>query len=290
MSFNVVFIISDQHKTKVTGCYGNSVVKTPHIDKLAKNGVRFTKAYCDSPLCAPSRASILTGMRPHTHGALYHVLKRNPSQPDGSFGIAEVETLAGVFRKNGYVTGGIGKLHVHGETRQTRDLGFDERALRFYTYHFEDYIAVVGKEKKDVYVRGIGKNTLLAYNHENQPVELEETDMFDTLVVNRSLEFLEQHRDDKFFLWVGLEKPHTPWTVPKRFHDMYDPKDMVLPETLREQEMRGPLDYLEDHFQVRPTRGISDDTIRSSIAAYYANVTNMDENVGKVLAKVEELG
>jgi len=137
--YNVVFIISDQHRAKAAGCYGNKVVKTLNIDKLATRGIRFTKAYCNSPLCVPSRASILTGVRPSTHGVLYHKKEANPEVMPGIYGLPEIETIGNVFRKKGYVTGAIGKLHVHGETPE-RDLGFDIRKHRFYIYNYKDYI------------------------------------------------------------------------------------------------------------------------------------------------------
>lgn len=287
--YNIVFICSDQHRAKAMGSYGNAKVKTPNLDRLAAHSVRFTDAYCDSPLCAPSRASIVTGLRPHRHRALHHKLDHNEEGLPGIKGIGDVETMGTFFCKHGYVTGAFGKLHVHGETEQ-RDLGFQERGLRFYGYFkYRDYEAAVGKERKDIYIRGIGDG-MKAHNYDNAPVAMEEEYMFDRLVTDRSVAFLEEHRDEPFFLWVGIEKPHAPWTAPKRFHDLYRPEEMDLPETLREQELYGEKDFLRKMARLRPTLGISDEAVKGSIAAYYANVTYMDESVGFIIGKLEELG
>jgi len=294
--YNVVFIISDQHQAKATGCYGNKVVKTPNIDKLATRGIRFTKAYCPSPLCAPSRASIITGVRPSTHGALYHKKEANPEVMPGIYGIPEIETIGNVFRKKGYVTGAIGKLHVHGETSE-RDLGFDIRKHRFYIYNYRDYIEKVGLERKNLYeaINKQGKRN--RYNFSYEVLNMDEQYNQDTLTVNSSLDFIEENKDIPFFLWVGLDKPHPSWILQKRWMKLYDPKEMPLPKTLWEQEscpkdfllqnpITGPVDFILEN----PIKGKSEEQkIRNAIASYYANVTNMDANIGLILDKLEEL-
>ncbi|MHC4914111.1 MAG: sulfatase family protein [Planctomycetota bacterium] len=277
---NVLLIISDQHQRDATGCYGHQVVKTPNIDRLAARGVTFTNAYCQSPLCAPSRASLLTGTHVHTCGAWSGRAKKP---------IAELPTLSGLLREAGYATGSIGKVHIVGEEKDGRDLGFSERALRYYTHKKQDYIDAVGAEKAAKYAPSKADDPLRSdyMNRNNLPVELEDADIFDDLVVERSIRFMEDHRDEPFFLWAGLEKPHPNWYAPKRFHDMYDPAEMRLPESLKSRPEGFPLTSWK---KLQEVESYSEEEIRGCIAAYYANVTYMDHSAGRLLEALERLG
>jgi choline-sulfatase len=277
---NVVFIISDQHQQAATGCYGYPLVQTPNIDRLAEEGVRFTHAYCQSPLCAPSRASLLTGTHCHTCGA-YSGRVKVP--------IRDLPTMGTLFRDAGYVTASFGKVHVMGETRDERDLGFSERALRYYTYGGQDYVDAVGKENALKYhPTKLGPDQPRAdwYNHKNLPVDLDEELMFDALVARRSVEFLERHRRAPFFLWAGFEKPHPDWYAPKPFHDLYDPAEIELPATLREERPALPEVSWK---KLRQAHEYSDDDARACMAAYFANVSYLDHNVGRVLDALDRL-
>ncbi len=281
---NVLFIISDQHQQAAAGCYGHPLVRTPNLDRLAGDGVRFDNAYCQSPLCGPSRASVLTGrqcstVRYYTHG-----------QADP---LADVPTLGSVFRSAGYATGAIGKVHVRGEGKPPAgpDLGFDDRRLRIYTRFFEDYVELVGKDVADKYAT---YRTQLAdytstYNKRNVGIDIPEEQMYDALVTERCIDFLEKRAaaDEPFFLWAGFDKPHPDWFAPEEYHRMYDPADVELPATFRERRddipeiWRGSL--RQDHF-------FTDDEARHAIAAYYANVTYTDVKVGQLLDALDRLG
>ena len=114
---NLLFLCSDQHQTAASGCYGSNEAQTPHIDEIASDGVRFDRAYCNAPVCVPSRGSIITGLHPCRHGAK---ILRDPL-PN------EARTVAHYFKDHGYVTGAIGKMHFVDETRRH---GFDHRLYR----------------------------------------------------------------------------------------------------------------------------------------------------------------
>ena len=149
---NIVFIISDQHKLESTGAYGSKLAITPNIDDLAKTGIVFTNAYTPAPVCAPARASLVTGMYPYANGAIYH--KAPIKLPDGKIknvgsgylrelGYHEgIVTIADIFKEQGYISASPGKMHVHGELQKDVDedykagntMGFDEPSLRYYTY------------------------------------------------------------------------------------------------------------------------------------------------------------
>ena len=106
--YNLLFLCSDQHQAAATGCYGHSQVQTPNIDGIASAGVRFEKTYCQSPVCVPSRGSIITGNYPHRHGAR---ILQDPLP-------SEARTVAHFFQDQGYSTAAIGKMHFVDESRQ----------------------------------------------------------------------------------------------------------------------------------------------------------------------------
>ena len=149
------------------------------------------------------------GRQVHHHGALTHLIRGKAPGIAGNGGITSSETLGSMFRKAGNVTAAIGKLHVHGETREN-DLGFDVRAHRFYTYSFEDYINCVGRERVDAYLSNKDKDDELKYNTGLVPVRLQEEYMQDSLTTATTLDFIRQNNNRPFFVHVGLEKPHPP--------------------------------------------------------------------------------
>jgi choline-sulfatase len=286
--YNVLFIISDEHHRNVLGCYGNDIVETPNIDGIAREGVRFRRAYCQEPICGPSRACVMTGTYPHTCNAFSHkpVHAVPPDMP----------TLGTAFRGAGYRTGSMGKVHVLGENKQDRDLGFDDRALRFYTYNYKDYEDLVGVDNVNRYAThraGSNIQNTGKYNPANEPVTLEDNLMYDNIVTDLSIEFMEKNRNSRFFLWMGIEKPHPAWYAPKRFHDMYSPEDMPLPATRGMEHGDLPRRYMlrnREGGNSRLIQGWTDEERRGVVAAYYANVSYMDMNVGRALDALDRLG
>jgi len=277
--YNVLFIISDQHKRDVTGCYGDAVVRTPNIDLLAAEGMRFTNAYCQCPLCGPSRSAIMTGTHCHTCRGLTHTQQE---------AMRVMPTLGTAFRERGYVTGALGKVHIRGED-EVRDLGFDERELRYYTYGYRDYVDAVGAanvDKYNAYRKGAGVPRRPVYNWDNVPIELDEPMMYDALVVDRCVDFMTKHQDEQWFLWAGLEKPHPEWYAPAEYHAMYDPAKMTLPETVHDPFGNVPSAV----GNVRVADDFTDEQLQGAMAAYYANVTYLDAKVGEFLAALERLG
>lgn len=279
---NLLFIVSDQHRRDAAGCYGHPFVKTPHIDALAERGARFN-AYCQAPLCAPSRASLLTGTHPHTCEAYtgrfqgaYTPLRKG------------IPTLAEAFRNHNFATAAIGKVHIVGETAE-RDLGFEYRDLRYYTDIGRQYEDRVDAEVAAKYRMRNGWPTGW-YNPENRPCDIPEDKMYDQLVVLESIRFLREHRDKPFSLWVGLEKPHTSWHVPPEYHAMYNPADMPLPPAFG-RPLRDVPDFLVVHQKTQEIiPKFPPEKARGAIAAYHACVSYMDAMVGELLAALEREG
>jgi choline-sulfatase len=281
-TYNVLFVISDQHRRDITGCYGNGIIATPAIDSLATRGVLFDDAFCPSPLCLPSRSALITGQWPHTCGGVRHGQEA---------GIHDVPTMGSVFRDAGYAPAAFGKMHVPGESPE-RDFGFDDRALRIYTYDWQDYIDAIGADNVDRYATyrtGATCEQRNHYNPENVPVDLADDLMYDAMVVDLTEAFLREHRNDRFFAWVGLEKPHPQWYAPARFHALYDPADMPLPETLYDTLTDVP-DTVNLLRSWVPPDTIGEAGVRGAIAAYYANVAYLDSQIARLLRNLDDLG
>jgi iduronate 2-sulfatase len=315
---NIILIVSDEHQAAACGCYGSLVRQvdgrspTPAIDSLAAEGVRFDSMYCASPLCAPSRAAYMTGMYPHTTTALYHKMQRREPGLSRFPGVAkDIPGMGAYFRKVGYRTAAIGKMHVHGETLEDWDLGFDERELRFYTkmpgrhyadlkdgdvnrryremppYNDQRYREIdperFSHAPKDLIVRRNGVN-----QHFLETLVEHEDEMLDHLVTDRSLGFIERNTAEgkPFMIHVGLEKPHRPWTIHQKFLDRFNPDDMPLPATIAEWMEKGQFPFS----QAWCHSDVKGDAARRSTAAYYACANSVDDCVGRIVERCRELG
>jgi arylsulfatase A-like enzyme len=315
---NIILIVSDEHQAAACGCYGSAVRQvdgrspTPAIDALAAEGVRFDSMYCPAPLCAPSRAAYMTGMYPHSTTALYHKMQRREAGLSRFPGIAQdLPAMGTYFRDAGYKTAAFGKMHVHGETRDDSDLGFDERDLRIYTRmpgkHYADlkngdvnrryremppYLHQAYREIDPQRFAHAPEGLLVRQNGVNQhfleTLVEHEDEMFDHLVTERSLGFIERKvaEEQPFFIHVGLEKPHRPWTIHQTFLDQFNPADMPLPATIAEWMEKGQFPFSQSWCHST----IDGDDARRSIAAYYACALNVDNCVGRIMDRCRELG
>lgn len=315
---NVILIVSDEHQAAACGCYGSPVRRvdglspTPHIDALAASGVRFDSMYCPSPLCAPSRAAYMTGAYPHTTTALHHKMQTREAGLSRFPGVREgIPGMGEYFRRAGYKTAAIGKVHVHGEQVAGWDLGFDERALRFYTeapgMHYADlkdgdvndryrergrYDAPMYRSVDPLKFAAAPAGLTVKENGLNQHfqetlVEREE-EMFDHLVTERSVDFIERKTAarEPFFIHVGLEKPHRPWTVHQKFLDRFNPAEMPLPATIAEWTTKGIFPFAQHWCHTT----LDGDEARNSIAAYHACASQVDDCVGRIVERCRELG
>jgi uncharacterized sulfatase len=270
---NVLFLIADDLNCSL-GCYGHDLVKTPNIDRLAKRGVRFERAYCQFPLCNPSRASMLTGLRPDHTGVLENATYFRKNLPDRV-------TLPQLFQKHGYFVARIGKLYHYGVPAQIGTDGLDDKPS------WQQVINPRGRDK-DVedqifsLQKGQFGGTLswLAVDH----LDEEQTD---GKIATAAVEMLEKRKDKPFFLAVGFFRPHTPYVSPKKYFALYPPEKAGLP--LREAGDRD--DIPAPAITVRPPNyGISEDLQREARQAYFASITFMDAQVGRVLDAVDRLG
>ncbi len=310
---NILLIISDQHKLDQTGAYGSKTAITPNIDELARTGVTFTNAYTPAPVCAPARAALLTGMYPYANQAIYH--KAPLELPGGKVknvgsgymretGYKEgIVTLAEILRAKGYATAAPGKMHVHGELQkgvdedhhEGNDMGFDESSVRYYTHfpggHYED---IVGTDTYQRYRQFKKYSKVYPGGAEHLNTEYvatlvkEEEDNFDMVVARKAVEFIKKSAPAKapFFLQVGFEKPHPPFTTTKKYLDMHHPANYQLPETHNDWYNKGRYPWVPNWIHTSISKNLAE--VQNSMAAYNACVTEMDDMIGRVIKALKE--
>lgn len=261
---NVLFITVDDLNTRL-GCYGAPVV-TPHIDRLAGRGVRFDRAYCQYPLCNPSRTSLLTGRRPPstqvTHN--HHWFRTR---------IPGAVTLPAHYRHNGYTTAQIGKVFHRG-----RD---DEEAWNTGGTKGSEGEPITAEAQKQ-WGRTADRWAAIDGNGEDQPdarIALGAVSLLRTLA----------RQGKPFFLAIGFARPHAPLVAPKRCFDLYHPADMELPADFAAQPPGNEWPF-RPNFDLFATRQATRSLAREAIAAYYACVSFVDEQVGRVMAEFDALG
>jgi uncharacterized sulfatase len=272
---NVLFIAVDDLNNHL-GCYGNRVVKSPNVDRLARRGVRFDRAYCQFPLCSPSRVSLLTGLRPDTTRIFdLQTDFRKTTLP-------AVVTMPQLLRQNGWFTARVGKIFHYGVPNDIGTSGLDDplswdQAInpRGRDKNEEDRVTNLNREN-----RGLGAS-LAWYESPGRDDEFT-----DAKVATETIRLLEEHRDKPFFIGCGFYRPHVPWIVPKKYFGMYPLEKISLPQ--------GPPNDREDIppaalWVTHANYGLSDDNCRRAIRAYYASVSYMDAQLGRVLDALDRL-
>jgi arylsulfatase A-like enzyme len=308
---NILLITADQHNADVVGCYGNPVVSTPNIDRLAEKGVRFTQTFTPFPVCSPARSSIMTGLWAHNHGAIHNV---NMGKPVRGLD-AETPVITGLLKEAGYTTALIGKRHMRMEG--VPDMHFDHQVL------VEGKCQFTPNNEPDAYRRYLYAK---GYGEEWKTWETEEyqrnywvtspfprEDYADCFIGRHAVEYLRAVGDGSFFLWVSFCSPHNTWDPPVPYDRLYDPSTIPLPHR-RLGELEGKPRRQKDYARkVRPVgpgntpdlgpSGLSrdspgwgvftapddpynrvpEDILRRMLCAYYATVTLVDEQIGRVL-------
>lgn len=283
--FNVLFIAVDDLNRRL-GCYGDKLAKTPNIDRLAKYGVVFRRAYCQYPLCNPSRTSLLSGLYPTE-------TKIMDNQTPPRTYIGDIVFLPQHFRQNGYFTARVGKVY-HGGMDDPASWDISEEPRRTVRQRQRQQRRTETRQRKraeawegDFILAGLGSTQVAELQW--RMTENEDADEPDGMIARRAVQILEEHlrtrKDQPFFLAVGFHKPHLPWVAPRRYFEMHDPAKMPLPQT--------PPDDLEDIPQVALTlrpqeQKMTDEEKRLAIRAYYACVSFMDAQVGVLLDALDK--
>lgn len=275
---NVLFIAVDDMNADL-GCYGKPVVKSPNIDRLAAQGVRFDRAYCQFPLCSPSRSSLMTGLRPDTTRVFDLQYRFRQGLPD-------VVTLPQLFTKGGYYVARVGKIYHYGNPGDIGTSGLDDPAS------WQEVVNPAGLDKtaleKDLmnYTPKRGLGSAMSYLSDGKGKDEEHTD---GKVATEAIKLLEKHQDAPFFLAVGFYKPHCPWIAPSKYFEPYKREQMTLPVLAPGLVDSVPAPALAST-KPWPYMGVTAEQAQECKLAYYAAISFVDAQIGRVLDAVDRLG
>ncbi len=275
---NVVFIIVDDLATTLS-CYGDKQSKTPHMDALAARGVRFDRAYCQFPLCSPSRASFLTGCYPECTKVFGLNQSFREAMPDAV-------TLPELFQRAGYVTGTVGKV-FHGGGPQSP---FDVQ--RGAPLQKDNDILAEAKKANDPDDRPTLKGKGESYNRAYAASLRPDSEFTDYEIAEVAIGTLEQFKDKPFMLTIGFIRPHTPFVAPQHYFDRIDAQAIVLPPFYQangESLELIPQAALRPNNNVFSRRAPTSDQARDARQAYLASTAFVDAQIGRVISKLGEL-
>jgi iduronate 2-sulfatase len=299
---NVLFIAIDDLRPEL-GCYGARYIVSPNIDRLAKRGVLFERAYCQQPLCNPSRTSLMTGLRPDTSGVTHnhvHFRTRNP----------EVVTLPQHFKNHGYESRAIGKMYhgflPEGSSKTSWDTmgdppSWSAPAVRFGPryYYTKDGVAQAKAAFRAMYwPRNPAPNDWthkLVFGPMTEAPEVEDNTLQDGQAADAAIASLRELKGKQFFLGVGFIKPHTPFVAPKKYWNLYDPKK-IQPAPRTELPKGAPAMAGHNSGEVRrytdqPKREpFTEANARNLRHGYFACISYIDAQVGRVLGELDRLG
>jgi len=281
--YNVLFVISDDLTPTALGCYGNKVCRTPNIDQLAKEGTRFTRAYCQGTYCGPSRASFMSGYYPHAIGILGYTSPRPR--------IGDRETWAQFFKNRGYQSTRVSKIFHMGIPIEVERGGDGEDDPLSWTEKFNS---------KGPEWRSEGEGETLENNPDGKKppvggnnfvyVKSEGGDLAqsDGKTAKKACELIEAYKDKPFFLAVGFVRPHVPFVAPKEYFAAYDFDKMNLPP-----KKPGDWDDIPKagiNYKTSTNMKMSVVQQKKAVGSYYATVEFMDAQLGKVLAALKKAG
>ncbi len=278
---NVLVISADDHAAYATGAYGNAVIRTPNLDRLAAEGVQFDRAYVNCPFCTPSRQSIITGRYPHACGV---TLLQTP--------LAEEQvTIADHLGALGFKTAAIGKMHFNSDLKHGFDFRIDAKdhdahltanparqppADQPYKTMWRPFRVPAREWLNADRLPGTGYPR--PGDAENQG--LYDDDFLGTYYVRQAIAFMQKNRNDRMCVWLSFYEPHSPFNFPIEFASKYSPSDVGLPETSPEDDRWIPAVF----------RDLGEADKRGIVASYYNSVEYLDSNVGRMLDALEASG
>lgn len=298
---NVLFLMSDDMRVEL-GCYGSMFrAKTPHLDKLAKSGVRFDRNFCQFPLCNPSRASLFTGRNPTKTGVLGNRTDFRTAHPDWT-------SLPQLFRENGYVSVRAGKI-FHGGIDDPKAWDSvsggspaEEGGMQaFSAGHVLDTSKIAERTERDLRSPkldptaddSVGRQRAL---HSDRIILLDGNGEGhgDYHTAEHTIANLQKYKDQPFFIGCGFVKPHSPPTTPQKFFDMYDADKIKLTPDFAAWPTVPPgfpAAAIRPHnADLFIGRGASVAEAKEVIRAYIASISWVDWNIGRVLAELDRLG
>ena len=273
---NVLFIAVDD-LANTLGCYGDLFAKTPHIDRLAATGVRFDRAYNQLPLCNPTRASIMTGLRPDQI-KVYDLDRHFRDE------VPDVVTLSQAFQQAGYFAARVGKIYHYNVPASIGTDGFDDPPSWNLTVNPK------GRDKSEE------DRIFNAEPHRKISAALSwlaadgaDEEQTDGMIATEAIKLMRLKRDRPFFLGVGFFRPHTPYVAPKKYFDLYPIEDVRLPYAPDGDRDDIPTAAFAHNCPV-PHYNLEESLLLRATQAYYACVSFIDAQVGRLLDELDRLG
>ena len=272
---NVLFLVSDDQRPDTIGALGNNAIQTPHLDRLVREGVAFTRAVCANPICTPSRAEILTGCSGLRNGVFDFGRKIDP----------DLVTWPVTFRTAGYRTWYVGKWHNDGRPNE-----------RGYEESLGLYMGGGGRWAKDTVdfkgtkVTGYRGWVFQSDQGEKFPeMGVGLTPNISGHFADAAIQFIHRRTQQPFFLHVNFTAPHDPLLLPTGYEDKYAPEEMRLPPNFLPEHPfdHGNFDGRDEQLLPWPRTAAQ---VRDVTAAYYAVISHMDEQIGRILAALDETG
>ncbi len=308
---NVLCFITDQQRADHLGCYGNPIVQSPNIDRLAAQGSTFTASYVANPLCMPNRASLFTGMFPKAHGVRENGIALNQSHA----------VLPDLLRQAGYQTASFGKLHLtpfaidlhtpldEWESYETPDYWATHTHIpmpyygleRLYyvgghgPYTFGQYAQEVGPEAHKLLAQAAALTPPTGAK-ESWQAAIPEAQHYNTRIADRTIDFLKQRDPDRpFFAWCSFPDPHHPYMLPAPYCNQYDPATIPFNPARRESELDSLPPYFRQahngEIRVGGLQGgaqITNEHYQEILAHTYGMITMIDANIGRVMNALED--
>ncbi|MGP3971025.1 sulfatase-like hydrolase/transferase [Streptomyces sp. 6N223] len=285
---NVLLVQADQFRWDCLGAAGHPDVRTPHLDRLAADGVRFAEAFCPLPICTPSRYSLLTGLYPHQHGGWTNHSTLPPA----------LDTFPRALRRAGYRTAAVGKMHF---TPTYLDVGYDRMALAEQhgpgryddDYHRElreaGLAPVVDLVDQEAHLRPLAPASYwrsFGTGRSDLPEEWHST----TWIGERALAELEGWTaEGGGLLHVSFVKPHHPFDPPAPWDELYDPAALAPPPGWTERVPAADLPHRQGYFDYAD-EALTEPVLRRVMAHYYASITQLDHQIGRLLDHLRDAG
>jgi len=312
---NILFIMCDQLRWDYLSCYGHPTLQTPHIDKLAAKGIRFDRAYVQSPVCGPSRASYYTGRTVFSHGSTWNGVPL----PIGEM------TMGDYLRPHGYRTAVVGKTHMvpdrdgmarfglnpgteigvivsePGFEPYERDDGLHPNELlrlKKYDLRYNDWLRAQGYQSENPWndfansAEGPNGELLSAWNlrYSNLPARVKEEHSETAYMTDRAMTFIRESGETPWLLHLSFIKPHWPYIAPAPYHALYGPNQFI-PVHRSERERQNANPVYAAFMQHDVAQAFSRDEVRSCVlAGYMGLVKQIDDHMGRLFAFLEETG